>query len=69
MVREDLRGLRLGGRLPAVLEEIADEHRGEAVLVVGDDRTLPETGTEAGCVELEVDADGWRVVRPGAADG
>ncbi len=66
VVRGGLRGLRVEGRLPAVLEEIADEHPGEAVLVVGDVCTLPGTG--AGCLELEVDADGWRVVRRGAAD-
>ena len=58
-VREGLRRLRLDGGPPAVLEEVADEHRGEAVLVVGDEHTLPD----AGYVELEVDADGWRLVR------
>jgi probable phosphoglycerate mutase len=64
VVREDLRELRVAGRPPAVLEEIADQYRGEAVLVVGDDLTLPD----AGHVELEVDADGWRLVRRDAAD-
>lgn len=57
-VREDLRELRVTGQLPAVLAEIADGCRGEAVLVVGDERTVPGTGV----VELEVDADGWRRV-------
>jgi 2,3-bisphosphoglycerate-dependent phosphoglycerate mutase len=75
-------GERLGdivARMGAVLEEIADQHRGEAVLVVGHGGSiltaLPElvgrprasacdlTLPHAGHVELEVDADGWRLVR------
>lgn len=66
-------------RVGAVLREIADQHPGEAVLVVGHggailtavpelvgrrrvsayDLTLPN----AAHVELEVDAEGWRLVR------
>jgi probable phosphoglycerate mutase len=75
-------GERVGdivARVREVLEEIADQHRGEAVLVVGHGgsllATLPElvgrprasaydlTLPSAGHVELEVDADGWRLVR------
>ena len=67
------------GRVRGVLEEIADTHPGEAALVVGHggsilgtvpvlvgrprssayELVLPNTGL----VELEADADGWRLVR------
>jgi probable phosphoglycerate mutase len=66
-----------------VLEEVADQHPGEAVLVVGHGgailAALPElvgsprasaydlTLPNAGHVDLEVDADGWRLVRYGEA--
>jgi 2,3-bisphosphoglycerate-dependent phosphoglycerate mutase len=66
-------------RMTTVLEEIADEHPGETVLVVGHGgavlATLPElvgrprasaydlTLPNAGWAELAVDADGWRLVR------
>jgi probable phosphoglycerate mutase len=53
-----------------VLDEIADEHPGEAVLVVGDGEALLATVSRLvgvapapgpGVVELEKDADGWRL--------
>ncbi len=70
-------------RVRAVLDEVADAHPGEAVLVVSHggailasapeltgrsrlssyDVVLPATGF----VELEADADGWRIVRWGPA--
>ena len=66
-------------RVTTVFEEVADQHRGEAVLVVSHggailaavprllglpaafvrDRTLENCGV----IELETDADGWRLVR------
>lgn len=79
-------GERVGdivARMAAVLEEVADQHPGEAVLVVGHGgailAALPElvgspraaaydlTLPNAGHVDLEVDADGWRLVRFGEA--
>jgi probable phosphoglycerate mutase len=64
-------------RVQGVLEEIADEHRGEAVLVISHGgailATLPQlaglprtTGVgvsfpNCGVMELEADADGWRL--------
>lgn len=61
----------------ALLEEVADQHRGETVLVVGHETalsiTVPALGglpldwardqrwANAGTVTLEHDADGWRV--------
>lgn len=67
-------------RTRAVLEEVADRHRGETVLVVGHGggimATVPElvgrprasayelTLANAGHVELAVDGDGWRLVGP-----
>ena len=75
-------GERIGDlvdRMVSTLDEIADQHRGEAVLVVTHGgaimATLPElvgrsrasaydlTLPNAGHVELAVDADGWRLVR------
>ena len=65
-------------RVQAVLEEVADEHPGEAVLVVGHGgailATLPQlvglprhrgagvTLAHCAVIELEKDADGWRLV-------
>lgn len=67
------------GRVRGVLDEIADAHPGEAVLVVTHGGTIQATVPEllglpraaaydlvlpgAGLVELEADADGWRLVR------
>jgi broad specificity phosphatase PhoE len=65
-------------RVTAELEDIADQHRGEAVLVVGHQAALgltlgrlvprgtgvPDWGRGGTPVALEGDADGW-VVRPG----
>jgi len=66
-------------RVQAVLEEVADEHRGEAALVVGHGgsllATLPQlaglprsrglgvTLPNCGVIGLEADADGWRITR------
>ena len=66
-------------RVQAVLEEVADEHRGEAALVVGHGgsllATLPQlaglprsrglgvTLPNCGVIGLETDADGWRITR------
>lgn len=59
-------------RLDHLLEDIADRHRGEAVLLVVDRWTLSRSGPDLGglplpaspadpvWVELEGDADGWR---------
>ncbi len=74
-----LRGERIaqvyrGSAALGVLEDIADQHRGEAVLVVGDVGAIAATlvglafppaapgGLEEGAyVLLEHDADGWRL--------
>jgi len=69
----------LVARVQAVLEEIADEHRGEAALVVGHGgsmlATLPQlaglprsrgwgvTLPNCGVIGLDADADGWRITR------
>lgn len=69
-------------RVRAVLEEVADEHRGEAALVVSHGgailATLPQlaglprsrgagvTLPNGGILGLEADADGWRLVRSDA---
>ena len=66
-------------RVQSVLEEVADEHRGEAALVVGHGgsllATLPQlaglprsrgwgvTLPNCGVIGLEADADGWRITR------
>ena len=66
-------------RVQAVLAEVADEHRGEAALVVGHGgsmlATLPQlaglprsrgwgvTLPNCGVIGLEADADGWRITR------
>jgi probable phosphoglycerate mutase len=74
-------GSEVVGRFVAAVEELADRHRGEAVLVVshGGVMTLaiPTTATNArpelaraadipncAVAEVEVDADGWRLVGP-----
>ncbi|GCD88343.1 histidine phosphatase family protein [Nocardioides sp. LS1] len=77
-------GDRIGdtvARVQGVLEAIADEHRGETVLVVSHGGAIlatvpqlvgmPRTAglgvslANCGVIELEVDADGWRLVSPG----
>lgn len=71
----------LVARVTGVLDEVADQHPGEATLVVSHGgailATLPQlaglprtrgldvTLPNCGVVELEVDADGWRPVSPG----
>lgn len=72
-------GLEVVERMRAELELVADQHRGEAVLVISHGgaicagvpavaRNLPMSFPEGraipscGVVELEADADGWRVV-------
>jgi hypothetical protein len=53
---------------PDTLQDLADQHRGESVLVVADAEALgrvlgaaPDPGT---LVEVSVDADGWVIGRP-----
>jgi probable phosphoglycerate mutase len=70
-------GAEIIGRLTGVLNEIADEHRGEGVLVVTHGGVMltalppllglpyPDgfpTLANCGMVEAEVDADGWRAI-------
>lgn len=75
VVRADLRDLAGAGesvaqgaaRVSAVVAEIADTHRGEAVVVVGHGRALHaamphvEAAPAGGVLELEGDGDGWVV--------
>ena len=79
LVHEDLQDRSVGGetvaqagvRVAAVLAEIADAHRGEAVLVVSHARALraavPSTADliDRVVVGLEGDADGWVVLHRG----
>lgn len=66
--------------LRRLMDGLADEHRGEAVLIVGDERVLaalaprragigaPAAGADPlppdVVIAVEGDADGWRLVRP-----
>lgn len=70
-VREELASIPPGdgdraSTHPRVLDEIADLHRGETVLVIGPGDVIPlllpagvRSGTACAPVELSVDADGW----------
>lgn len=86
VIREGLREFGVGGervvdvvdRVTSVLEEAADEHRGEAILVVSHGGAIlagvphlvglpagfarDRTLANCGVIELETDADGWRAV-------
>ena len=68
--------MEIAARVKRVLDDIADQHRGEAVLVVSHggaiiatqavlDFSPGRTWDMQNCAwaELEGDADGWRVVR------
>lgn len=52
------RALPSGGRGHETLEGVADMHRGETVLVVGDADQVPVVPAE-GVAEVLVDGDGW----------
>lgn len=52
----------LSGPLPAALEALADQHRGEDVLVLvtaAELADLPGAGGRSAPVRLDIDADGW----------
>jgi len=68
-------GLEIASRVRAVLDDLVDRHRGEAVLVVAHAYTIvatlavldfapgrPAYVPNCGFAQLEGDADGWRVV-------